>query len=435
MEITAAAPSPVLRREIGVLGVAATTINIVMGLGLFVLPAPIGALGGYAPAAIVLCAFIMGAVALTFAEASSRVPATGGAYGFVAHALGPIAATVTGGLILVSGTLAGGAILAAAIDQLRPFAPWAGAGAGRAALIVALCTAFAWNALRGAGASARSVELTMALKLAPLLLFLALAATLAPAPTPMTVAPTLATAAPVLVLGIYLFAGLESGMVMNGEVRDPVRTIPRGLFLAIGLFTLLAVAIQIVAGRALGAALPGSTAPLVAAAARVNGWLPVVIAAGAVVSMLGCAAGLAIANPRTIYAFAEDGLLPSVLGRIEPRRATPWVAIVLTAALFAVLAITGDFTKLAVASSLASMAVYVLGAVAFFVLRRRGVALAGPVVGWRLTPVAAAIAIAANVAIIAGATTTERTALGVETLAFVALALVRRWRARGVVTA
>ena len=418
--------TPSLRREIGVLGVAATTINIIMGLGLFVLPAPIGALGAYAPAAIVLCAVIMGCVALTFAEASSRVPAAGGAYGFVVVGLGPVAATVTGGLILVSGTLAGGAILAAAIDQLRPFTPWLASGPLRAGLIVALCAAFAWNALRGAGASARSLEVTVAVKLAPLLLFLLLVAFLPPAQAAPAAAPTFGAAAPVLVLGIYLFAGLESGMVMNGEVRDPVRTIPRGLFLALALFTLLAIAIQVVAGRALGAALPASTAPLVAAAARVNGWLPAVIAAGAVVSMLGCAAGLAVANPRTIYVFARDGLLPNALGRLDERRATPWIAILVTAALFALLAITGDFATLAVASSLASMGVYVLGAAAFFVLRRRRVAEAGAVVGWRLTPVAATVAIVANLAIIIGATTAERLALAFEVVVFVALALFRR---------
>lgn len=428
--MTSAPHARALRREIGVLGVGATTINIVMGLGLFVLPAPIGALGAYAPVAIVVCAFIMGAVALTFAEASSRVPATGGAYRFVAEGLGPVAATVTGGLILVSGILAGGAILAAAMDQLAPFAPWAAAGRGRAAVILVACGAFAWNALRGAGASARSVELTMALKLAPLLLFLALAAILPPAPAMAVTLPTLTTAAPVLVLGIYLFAGIESGLVMNGEVRDPVRTIPRGLFLALAVFTLLAVAIQIVAGRALGAALPGSTAPLVAAAARVNGWLPAVIAAGAIVSMLGCAAGLTVAVPRMIFAFARDGLLPRALERVDARRATPWVAILLTAALFAGLAVTGDFAALAVGASLASMGVYVLGAAAFFALRHRRVALAGPVVSWRLTPLAAAIAIGANMAIIVGAKPEEKLALAAEAAFFVALALFRRWRPR-----
>lgn len=164
--------------------------------------------------------------------------------------------------------------MAAALDQLRPFWPWA-AEAGRPFVVIAVCALFAGNAMLGAKASARSVEMAMAIKLAPLLLFIVLAALLPPAATAApAAAPTLAAAAPLLILGIYLFAGLESAVVMNGEVRDPARTIPRGLFLALALFALLAIAIQIVAARALGPALAGSSAPLVEAAARVRGFRP-----------------------------------------------------------------------------------------------------------------------------------------------------------------
>jgi hypothetical protein len=200
-----------LRREIGPIGVAATTINIVMGSGLFVIPATLGAVGGWAPVIIILCGLIMAAVTLCFAEASSRVPTVGGAYGFVGEALGPVAASVVGGQIWVSGTFAGGAILAAATAQIAPFVPALGSGIGRALLIMLICATFAAIAMRGARESARAIEVTILLKVAPLLLFVAIVAFAPAGPAASPQAFDLIKTAPLLILGIYLFAGLESG--------------------------------------------------------------------------------------------------------------------------------------------------------------------------------------------------------------------------------
>lgn len=390
-----------LRREIGPLGVAATTINIVMGSGLFVIPATLGVIGGWAPGVIVACGIVMAAVTLCFAEASSRVPTVGGAYGFVGEALGPTAAAIVGGQIWVSGTFAGGAILSAAAAQLVPFAPALGTGFGRAALILLVCAGFAAIAMRGTRESTRAVELTIVLKLAPLLLFIAIVALAPPAPAALPQAFDLGRTAPLLIIGVYLFAGIESAIGINGEVRDPTRSLPIGLFAAIATFAAIAIAIQLVAQNALGSGLPASAAPLVEAAGRADRWLGPVIAATAIVSMLGCVAGLAINIPRTIFAFARDGMLPAALGRIDARRQTPVRAIVLNAVLVAGLAISGEFGPLAAIASLASMSVYVLGCIAALVLRRRGVAQAGPVIAWSITPVAAVVGVVANAAIIA----------------------------------
>lgn len=81
------------------------------------------------------------------------------------------------------------------------------------------------------------------------------------------------------------------------------------------------------------------------------------------------------------------------------------------------------------------MAVYVLGCVAALVLRRRGVAEAGRVTEWRLTPVAAAVAIVANLAIILSASRAEIVALAVAALVFAGMAIVRAGpRSRGELT-
>lgn len=415
-----------LRREIGPMGVAATTINIVMGSGLFVIPATLGAVGGWAPAIIIGCGLIMAAVTLCFAEASSRVPTVGGAYGFVGEALGPAAASVVGGQIWVSGTFASGAILAAAMAQIAPFVPALGGGMTRAAMILLICAAFAAIALRGARESARAIELTIAIKVAPLLLFIAIVAFAPAGPAAAPVSFDLVKIAPLLILGIYLFAGLESAIGINGEVRDPTRSLPIGLFTAIVVFAAIAIAIQLVAQHALGSGLPGSAAPLVEAAGRANNWLGPVMAATAIVSMLGCVAGLAINIPRVIFAFARDGMLPGALAQLDARRQTPVRAILINAVLVAALAIGGEFGPLAAIASLASMAVYVLGCIAAIVLRRRNVAQAGPVLAWGITPVAAAVGVLANIAIIASAQFGEIAGLVGSIILFALLARLTR---------
>ncbi len=419
------APQGELRREIGALGVAAVTMNIIMGSGLFVIPAAMGVLGAWAPAAIALCALVMGAVTLCFAEASSRVPRAGGIYGVARAALGPAAGAVVGGMIWLSGTLAAAGILAAAIDQVTPFVPWIGSPGARTVVIAAICAVFMWIPMRGAWQSALASEVTTAIKIAPLVLFVALAAMLPSAPAAPAAALDLKVAAPLLILGIYLCAGVESGTVMNGEVRDPVRTLPAGLFGALFVYSALAVAIQLAAGHALGASLATSRAPLVAAAARVGPRFPPVMAAAAIVSMLGSAAGLASAIPRMVFALSRDGLMPGPLGRLDPVRRTPNVAIATHGILVAVLASSGEFKPLTIAASLASMAVYVLGCAAALVLRRRGVAEVGRVTEWRLTPVAAVVAILANLAIILSGSQAQIAALAVAALVFAGVATVR----------
>lgn len=416
---------PTLRREIGAVGVAALTLNIVMGSGLFVIPAAMGALGAWAPVAIALCGLIMGAVTLVFAEASSRVPRAGGVYGIVQVALGPIAAAVVGGMIWLSGTLAGAGILAAAIDQVTPFLPALGTPIVRTLTIFIACAAFTIIPMRGARQSALASQVTTAIKIAPLLLFIVLAC-FAPAAPPAAAAPvTAGIAAPLLILGIYLYAGVESGMVMNGEVRDPVRTLPRGLLGALLVYGVLAITLQLVAGHLLGGALPGSRAPLVAGAALLNGWLPAVMSSAAVFSMLGSASGIATAMPRMVFALSRDGLLPRVFSRVHSVRSTPDVAIIAQGVLVAILASVGEFTPLTVAASLASMAVYVLGCGAALVLRRRSVAEDRAVVAWRATPVAAVIGIVANLLIIAGAPLAQSGALLTAMAVFACVAMLR----------
>src|SRR5687768_13574671 len=112
-------PDALLSRELGTRQLAATIFNYTVGSGIFVLPAfAVLQLGKAAPLAYVACAIIIGLVVLCFAEAGSRVSATGGPYAYVETALGPMFGFIAGCLVLTTGLFAASGILNGFVQSL-----------------------------------------------------------------------------------------------------------------------------------------------------------------------------------------------------------------------------------------------------------------------------------------------------------------------------
>jgi amino acid transporter len=78
--------------------------------------------------------------------------------------------------------------------------------------------------------------------------------------------------------------------------------------------------------------------------------------------------------PRFLHAFAHDGTMPRLLGRVHPRTHTPWVAILLHAVIAIALALSGTFETLALLSALVTAPLYIIVCLAAVRLRARGVA-------------------------------------------------------------
>src|ERR1700733_15528961 len=102
---------------VGTWGLAASTVNIIVGAGSLPVPAELAAsTGSYAPLAFVVCAFAIGAVAICFAEGGSRIPTSGGAYGYIEAAFGPLTGFVAGTLLWLGNALGCGGVSAALAD-------------------------------------------------------------------------------------------------------------------------------------------------------------------------------------------------------------------------------------------------------------------------------------------------------------------------------
>ncbi|MGH8221073.1 MAG: APC family permease [Steroidobacteraceae bacterium] len=392
-------PDALLVRALGVRELAATIFNYTVGSGIFALPAvAVARLGGAAPLAYLACAIVMACVVLCFAEAGSRVSATGGPYAYVEVALGPLAGFVAGVLLSVTGLTAGAAVTVLFAESLASVAP---PGPIRAALtpalvLLALCALALLN-IRGVRRGARAVELVTVAKLLPLIAFVVVGAFFVrPTNLAWGAAPHLADVLGTAGVVIFAFSGIESALAPSGEVRAPARTVPRASFLALGAVTVLYLMIQWVALGTVGGALARTGATPLAAAAQVFAGASgrALLIAGAIVSMLGYMTGNMLAVPRSLFALARDGFLPRALATVHSRFRTPHFAIALYAVMVAGVALSGTFERLAVLSNLAAFALYILCAIGVWRLRRLDVRSDGKpfvIPGGPLVPLAACV--------------------------------------------
>jgi basic amino acid/polyamine antiporter, APA family len=392
-----------LIRAVGPWALAASIVSMIVGAGIFAVPAALAAcIGPYAPLAFLACGFAVGAVAICFAEGGSRVPTSGGVYGVIEVAFGPLTGYVCGTLMWVSSALASGGVAAALADVAASLFPQSLTEPVRAAVIAGAIGAIALVNIGGVVSGARLVGATTTLKLLPLAIFIVVGAgAIHGSNFLLNVQPDAHGLGRAMILAVFALEGMETSLSASGEVAQPNRTIPRALVIALLSTTLLYVAIQVIAQGILGPSLATSKAPLADAMARIHPALRALMLAGTALSMFGWLASDMLGTPRQLFALARDGLLPRVLGRLHPRSHAPYIAILCYAALAMVLAFTGTFAELVVLSTLAIAPLYIAGCAAAWVLARRGVARFGTPLNFRFLGSAAVVGIGSMLALIA----------------------------------
>ncbi|HTM34373.1 MAG TPA: amino acid permease [Vicinamibacterales bacterium] len=373
---SSAAAGESLVRAIGTLGLAAGVINITIGGGIFRLPALVAAsLGPAAPLAYLVCALAISLIVFCIADAGSRVARTGGPYAYVGVAFGPYVGFLCGVLLWLTGIFATAAVstvFASGIGLLVP----ALSGRAMEALVLIVCYAFwALVNLRGVRLGARLNAIATAAKLLPLLLVIVGGLfAIEPANLAIATMPPPGDVARMSLLLIFAFAGIEVALVPSGEIRDPARTVPRGLALAMAGITTIYIALQVVSQGVLGSKLADATASPLAdvAAAALGGWARHVLLAGASISMFGYLGGMTLSMPRMLFALARDGYLPKTLAAVHPVYLTPHIAIPVQSGITLAVALTGTFERLAILANVSVLALYLGSALASWQLRRMG---------------------------------------------------------------
>jgi basic amino acid/polyamine antiporter, APA family len=426
--MTAPTRTPGLVAGIGLWAMVGNLVGIVIGGGIFTLPGEIaGAIGAWAPLAYVAAAAIIGTILLCFAEATARVPASGGVYGFTTAAFGPYWGWLTGALTWAANILASGALANAMLDAAAALWPALAGSALRPWLIALLYLLLLAINSRNVVTASRFVGLFALSKLVPLTLFVVVGAWfIAPANLVLPLAQGSSDIGRAAIMAVFIYTGMEGGLSVAGEVRDPARAIPRAIALALGVVVAIYVGIQAVAQGLIGNALAGAPAPLATALGSISPGLGAVMAAGAIISIFGFLTSEALNSPRIVFAAARGGMLPRWLAAIEPTQQVPRNAIAAHVVIAAGLAISGSFETLIIVATLASLSCYAIGCAAALRLRALGVEQAGPVAALGILKPAAVVAFAAIAWLMAQSTRAEATALAIYVGVISLLFLLRR---------
>jgi APA family basic amino acid/polyamine antiporter len=425
-------PDSKLLRVVGQWGLAASIVNITIGGGIFRLPAGVYArLGSASPVAYVVCAVLMGLIVTCFAEAGSRVSLTGGLYAYVDVAFGPLIGFISGFLLWAGVTAATAAVAVFFGDAVGALSPLLSAPLVRAGVIVTTLIGFTALNIAGVGKATRfNVVMTVA-KLAPLAILVVIGmVSLRGDRITIAHAPALSDLGRGSIFLIFAFLGVESALVPSGEVKNPARTVPRSIAIALALVVMVYGSVQLVTQSALGPALADSRTPVADAGGVLLGAHGrIFILVGSAVSMFGYVSGMTLAVPRMLFAFGRDGFLPVRLTAVHARFHTPHVAIATQAAICIALATTGTFEELAIAANGSILIVYGACALAALQLRRRNIRSSGEPFVAPLGGLVPILAVGAIVWLLASLSGREWSALGVLALsAFVIFIVTQRHR-------
>jgi basic amino acid/polyamine antiporter, APA family len=364
-----------LKRVIGVGSLAINAVNLTVGAGIFALPAVVaGQLGAGAIWAYLLCGLLLSLVLLCFAEVGSRMSITGGVYAYVETAFGPLAGFLINTLYWLGfAIMADAAVANVLVDNLAILFPVFSSPVVRIVFLALIFGGIAALNVIGVKESSRFIVGVTIAKLLPLVLLLAVGSFyITPGNLELGTAPTLKNLGEGALILFFAFGGgVESTLTATGEIRNPKRTIPRGMLLGSLIVLFIYVSIQLVAQGVLGDALGAQKeAPLVAVAQVVLGdYGSVLLIAAAAVSCFGLLSGDILVTSRLPYAAARDGLLPAILARVHPRYATPANSIMFFSLVGFILSISGSFRQLAILSSSAILIIYV-GVIAATIKKR-----------------------------------------------------------------
>jgi basic amino acid/polyamine antiporter, APA family len=354
---------PALKREIGAVSLALNAINLTVGSGIFVLPAIVAAsLGPSSFIAYIICGVLVILIMLCYAEVGSKIITTGGSYAYVEKAFGPLAGFLVNTLFWVGfSSLADAAVINAMTDMLTAWFPIFSILYVRVILFAAIFGLLAFINIRGVKEGANFAVATTIVKLAPLiaLIFVGLFS-IVPANLAIKTLPGIKTIGETSLVLFFAFLGTETALTVSGEIKNPQKNIPKGIFMGVAGVLVIYMLLQFVAQGVLGNQLPlQKDAPLAALATHLIG--PVggtVILITGVVSMFGLISGDILASPRMLFAASKDKLLPNFLGRIHPKFATPYWSIIVYSAAGFIFASASDFKKLAELASSSVLFIY-----------------------------------------------------------------------------
>lgn len=363
MKTGSRAPSttpPELRRVLGLFSIIGIVVGAMIGSGIFINPAKVAKDVG--TPAMMLAVWIVGGIlsffgALAIAELAAIYAQAGGIYIYLREAYGSAVAFLFGWtlfLVVESGTIA-----TLAVGFSSKYLPYFVDLSGLQTKVVAVSLIAILAAVNvfGVKKGAFLMNFLTSVKFIGLIGVCAVVFIFAKGSTGNFL--STASAAPVsggllgsfgvaLVAALWAYKGWETSTYCAGEIKDPQKKLPLGLFIG----SLAVIFLYIAANLAYLYVFPASrmaesgriAADVMEAAVGPVG--ATVVALIILMSMTGTANGHLLTSPRVFYALAKDGLFFKGVAKVHPKYRTPYVSIIVVAAWASLLSLSGTFEQL-----------------------------------------------------------------------------------------
>ena len=330
--------------------------------------------------------------AFVYAELAARRPAVGGQYAYLRDAYHPLVAFLYGWTLLL--VVQTGGMAAAAVIFGRYTREITGTGASEAVIaVMTLMTLTLINCVGvKAGSNVQSFLMIVKLVAIATLVYFGLAPrhlTDGPGPAVTLSANMTIALLTALVPIMFTYGGWQTSSFVSGEMRDPIRDLPRGLvFGVIGVITVYLL-VNFASLHALG------IEKLMASKAPASDIMRIsfgdgggrFIATAVAISTVGFLSQSMLTAPRVYYAMAQDGVFFSLIGRLGARSRVPVAAIVLQGVTASVIALSGRFDQILNYVVSIDALFFGLTGAALLVFRRRSDAATPPPIRVPLHPV------------------------------------------------
>jgi amino acid transporter len=378
-EAAALRRQPALRRSLGLTLAVLYGLGVTIGAGIYVLIAPAAARAGmHAPLSFLIAALAMAPSAAAFAELGSRMPRAAGEATYVRAGLkSDTLALVVGLMVILAAVISAATVSRGAAGYIQVFLP-VPLDPIAVAVVLAMGAVTAWGIVQSVAFA--GVMTLIEVGGLMMIAFVGaadvpdLAARLPEAWAGLETAAAWSGIMSAVLLAFFAFTGFEGLANIAEEVKEPARTLPRAIFLTLILVTLLYVFVVWVALVAVPHdELARATAPLSLVFERATGAPPTVITAISIVATINGIIVFMVMGSRVLYGMAAQGLLPELLGRVNPTTRTPLQATFLVVAITLLLAVAFPIEGLAEATARLSLVIFVFVNAALIKLKWDGI--------------------------------------------------------------
>ncbi|MCZ8373796.1 MAG: APC family permease [Beijerinckiaceae bacterium] len=370
------AAAPGLARSLGLTHAVLYGLGITIGAGIYVLVGlAAGRAGIHAPLAFLMAATVMAFSAATFAELGTRMPVAASEAAYVDAAFRRQRAALAVGLLaVVTSAISAATIAVGAAGYVSVFLPLPKPVlvTGIVLILGAIATRATLQAVSIAGLMTLIEIAGLAIIIAAGLWVLDLGApirAMAPGLADASAWPGVASAA---LLAVFAFIGFEHLVNISEEMKDQRRTLPRALFITLGLTGVIYALVVLIAVAAVPPAeLAGSSAPLALVFERLTGWPLGVMSGIAVAATLNGILVNMIIIARVLYGLADRGQLPKGLAQVDLETRAPVRATLLAVTAILLLALAVPLAGLADLASIGTLLIFVLVNLALIVIKWR----------------------------------------------------------------